>query len=69
MCCFASVASFQARWHIGPCMYSSPPFQYALLTARRAIISWVVGIRRLCIRHGDTPGPLFTLGTSCERKI
>ncbi len=19
MCCFASVASFQARWHVGPC--------------------------------------------------
>ncbi len=22
MCCFASVASFQAKYHIGPCMYS-----------------------------------------------
>ena len=66
MCCFASVAAFQAHWHIGPCVYSLLAHQDALLTARRAIVSWVVRIRRLCIHRRDVPGPLFTLCPSSE---
>ena len=57
MACFASVASFQAKWNVGPCM-SRPDFVPSMPFANcadRTTCSWVVGVRCLCISGQHFP--------------
>ena len=50
MACFASVASFQAKWKVGPCTSRTVPLSpYPSLTARTTR-SWSVRVRRVRIR-------------------
>lgn len=55
MACFASVASFQAKWKVGPCTSHSDPTLFPLLIIR--ITSGFVWLCRLCL--SDKHLPLF----------
>lgn len=48
MACFASVASFQAKWDVGPCT-SRTSFTPNVSLTVCATRSWFVWVRRLCI--------------------
>jgi len=68
MCCFASVASFQAKWHVGPCVffYLVLGNKIVSLMLRAAFDSWPF---RICALHLYCWDTYFCCHASHSRRI
>ena len=67
MACYASVAAFQAKWHVGPCTCSNH-FIRAVSTDR-PMCSWSLRIRNLRFNRRDPPISIHAPRSRCLRTL